>query len=55
MTPPFGFNLFYLNGIVPLEITLADICRSVIPYTLLELTRMVLVIIFPQITLRLSI
>src|SRR5690606_9057900 len=32
MTPPFGFNLFYLKGIVPPGITMADIYRSVIPY-----------------------
>ena len=49
MTPPFGFNLFYLKGIVPPGITMGDIYRSVIPYTLVELTGMVIVMIFPQI------
>jgi len=38
MTPPFGFNLFYLKGIVPKDITMGDIYRSVVPYTLVELT-----------------
>jgi tripartite ATP-independent transporter DctM subunit len=47
MTPPFGFNLFYLKGIVPPEITMADIYRSVIPYTLVELAGLALVMIFP--------
>jgi len=51
MTPPFGFNLFYLKGIVPPGISMADIYRSVIPYTMVELTGMILVIIFPQIAL----
>ena len=49
MTPPFGFNLFYLKGIVPPGITMADIYRSVIPYTMVELTGMIIIIIFPQI------
>ena len=49
MTPPFGFNLFYLKGIVPPEITMGDIYRSVIPYTLVESTGLALVMIFPQI------
>ncbi len=49
MTPPFGFNLFYLKGIVPPGITMADIYRSVIPYTLVESTGLALVMIFPQI------
>ncbi len=49
MTPPFGFNLFYLKGIVPPSITMGDIYRSVIPYTLVESTGLVLVMLFPQI------
>ena len=49
MTPPFGFNLFYLKGIVPSGITMGDIYRSVIPYTLVEATGLALVMIFPQI------
>ena len=49
MTPPFGFNLFYLKGIVPPGITMGDIYRSVIPYTIVESTGLALVMIFPQI------
>jgi tripartite ATP-independent transporter DctM subunit len=47
MTPPFGFNLFYLKGIVPPSISMADIYRSVIPYTLVELAGLALVMAFP--------
>jgi tripartite ATP-independent transporter DctM subunit len=46
-TPPFGFNLFYLKGIVPKDITMGDIYRSVIPYTLVMLFGLILVMIFP--------
>ena len=49
MTPPFGFNLFYLKGIVPEGITMGDIYKSVIPYTLVELTGLVIIMLFPQI------
>lgn len=34
MTPPFGFNLFYLKGVVPPGVTMGDIYRSVVPYVL---------------------
>ena len=51
MTPPFGFNLFYLKGIVPKGITMADIYRSVIPFTIVESTGLALVMIFPEIAL----
>lgn len=46
-TPPFGFNLFYLKGIVPQGITMGDIYRSVIPYTLVMIFGLILVMIFP--------
>jgi tripartite ATP-independent transporter DctM subunit len=49
MTPPFGFNLFYLKGIVPPGITMGDIYRSVIPYTIVESMGLALVMVFPQI------
>lgn len=51
MTPPFGFNLFYLKGIVPPWITMADIYRSVIPYTLVEIVGLAIVMAFPAIAL----
>ncbi len=49
MTPPFGFNLFYLKGIVPPSITMGDIYRSVIPFVIVESTGLALVMIFPKI------
>jgi tripartite ATP-independent transporter DctM subunit len=49
MTPPFGFNLFYLKGIVPPSITMGDIYRSVIPFTIVESTGLAVVMIFPKI------
>jgi TRAP-type mannitol/chloroaromatic compound transport system permease large subunit len=51
MTPPFGFNLFYMKGVVPPSISMMDIYRSVIPFTFVELFGLVLVMIFPQIAL----
>jgi tripartite ATP-independent transporter DctM subunit len=51
MTPPFGFNLFYLKGVAPPDVTMGDIYRSVIPYTAVELVGLVLIIIFPAIAL----
>ncbi|MFW5930632.1 MAG: TRAP transporter large permease [Desulfosalsimonas sp.] len=51
MTPPFGFNLFYMKGIVPPEITMVDIYRSVIPFTLVELLGLIIVMVFPPIAL----
>jgi tripartite ATP-independent transporter DctM subunit len=51
MTPPFGFNLFYLKGVAPPEVTMADIYKSVIPYVLVTIVGLALVIIFPDIAM----
>jgi len=51
LTPPFGYNLFYMKGIVPPEITIGDIYRSVIPFVALQGAALAIVMIFSQIAL----
>ncbi|MDP2917291.1 MAG: TRAP transporter large permease subunit, partial [Dehalococcoidia bacterium] len=51
ITPPFGFNLFYLKGVAPPSITLRDIYKSIAPFVALELAGLALIMIFPQIAL----
>lgn len=51
LTPPFGFNLFYLKSIVPKDIVITDLYRAVIPFVCLQLVALVIVMIFPQIAL----
>ncbi len=51
LTPPFGWNLFYLKGVAPEGITIRDIYRSIIPFVLLQLTGLIIVLIFPKIAL----
>ncbi|MDV7341205.1 TRAP transporter large permease subunit [Terasakiella sp. A23] len=50
-TPPYGFALFYLKGIAPPEIGMSEIYKSVTPFILLNLTVLVLCMVFPQIVL----
>lgn len=51
LTPPFGYNLFYMRAVAPPEVTIIDIYRSVIPFVGLQLVGLALVVIFPQIAL----
>jgi tripartite ATP-independent transporter DctM subunit len=51
LTPPYGFNLFYVKSIVPQEITMGDIYRSVVPFVALQILGLILIMIFPQIAL----
>jgi tripartite ATP-independent transporter DctM subunit len=49
MTPPFGFNLFYMKGLVPPGISMATIYRASVPYTIVSLVGLALIMIFPKI------
>jgi tripartite ATP-independent transporter DctM subunit len=51
ITPPFGYNLFWMRAMAPPEITLMDIYRSIVPFVLLMTLSLIILIIFPQITL----
>ncbi len=51
MTPPFGFNLFYLKGVAPPGITMGDIYASVIPYVIVTLVGVLLIILIPDIAM----
>jgi TRAP-type mannitol/chloroaromatic compound transport system permease large subunit len=51
LTPPFGYNLFYLRSIAPEGVQMADIYRSVIPFIALQRLCLILVSIFPRIIL----
>ncbi len=51
LTPPFGFNLFYMKGVVPPGITMGDIYKSVIPFVGLQAIGLITIMIFPQIAL----
>ena len=51
LTPPFGYNLFLMKGIVPKDVTMGDIYRSIIPFVTIQALGLVLVMIFPQLAL----
>ncbi len=49
LSPPFGFSLFYLKGVAPPEITTGHLYRGIVPFIIIQLTFLILVIIFPEI------
>jgi tripartite ATP-independent transporter DctM subunit len=51
LTPPFGYNLFYLRGVAPRDVTMLDIYRSIVPFVFLMLLGLGLCIAFPEIIL----
>ncbi len=51
ISPPFGPAAFYLKGVVPANISLSDIFRSIWPYLALQVVALAIVIAFPQVAL----
>ncbi len=52
ITPPFGFNLFYMKALAePMGIKMSTIYRSAIPFVILEIIGLIIIMLFPQIAL----
>lgn len=49
LTPPFGFSLFYLRGVAPTDVLTTSIYRGVVPFILIQVTGLLLLILFPWI------
>ncbi|MBS8227347.1 TRAP transporter large permease subunit [Vannielia litorea] len=51
LSPPFGPACFWLKSVAPKDVTLQEIFLSVLPFIALQITGLVLVMMFPQIAL----
>ena len=50
-TPPVAMAAFYLKGVAPKSVELADIFRGALPFVFMVFSTMVLVYVFPQLVL----
>jgi tripartite ATP-independent transporter DctM subunit len=48
LTPPFGYALFYFKGVAPEEYTMMHVYRGIIPFVLLQVTGMLIIVLFPS-------
>ena len=51
LTPPLGFSLFYLRSVAPPSIPTKTIYKGAIPFICLQLSVLILVILFPDLAL----
>jgi len=51
LTPPFGFCLFYMKGVAPPEVSMADIYRSISPMVLIQLVVVIFILVFPEVVM----
>ena len=49
LTPPFGFELFYLRGVAPSHVTTRQIYQGVLPFVIIQLVGLGLLALFPQV------
>lgn len=48
ITPPFGYTLFYLKGVLPKGIGIGQVYRGVIPFFLIQVGILILFAVFPN-------
>ena len=48
LTPPFGFSLFYLKGVVPSSVRTIDIYKGVVPFILIQIFVLMIIVFFPE-------
>lgn len=48
ITPPFGFNLFYLKSVAPPDMTMGEIYLNIYPFVAVLIVGMAIVMVFPQ-------
>jgi len=51
LTPPFGFSLFYLKAVAPDSVGIHQIYRGIIPFVVIQVLTLVLLLVFPRVTL----
>ncbi len=49
LTPPFGFVLFWIKGVLPKDVSMGDVYNSVGPFVVLQFVGLTLIFFFPQI------
>jgi tripartite ATP-independent transporter DctM subunit len=51
LTPPVGFSLFYMKGVVPPSVTTKHIYYGVIPFVIIQLVAVAIVFLWPELVL----
>jgi len=51
ISPPFGYTLFYMKGVLPAGIGMGTVYRAIIPFMLLQALGILICAIFPELVL----
>ncbi len=50
LTPPFGFVLFWIKGVLPKDVSMGDVYKSVGPFVVIQFFALALIFVFPAIS-----
>ena len=48
ITPPFGYTLFYIKGVLPPGIGMETVYRAILPFLVLQIMALILFMLFPD-------
>ena len=48
ITPPFGYTLFYIKGVLPPGIGMGTVYRAILPFLVLQILALILFMLFPD-------
>jgi TRAP-type mannitol/chloroaromatic compound transport system permease large subunit len=51
ITPPLGLNVYVIKGLMPEDVDLGTIFRGCFPFLIMDLLTLLLLFLFPEITL----
>lgn len=49
ITPPFGYTLFYIKGVLPPHIGMGTVYRAIVPFLILQLIALIVFMLYPDI------
>ena len=47
LTPPFGFALFYVRGVAPMEVKTSHIWKGALPFVILQILLIIIILLMP--------
>jgi TRAP-type mannitol/chloroaromatic compound transport system permease large subunit len=53
ITPPFGFSLFYLRGVLPKNVETVEIYKGIMPFLLIQVLLVIAVFMLPALATKL--
>jgi TRAP-type mannitol/chloroaromatic compound transport system permease large subunit len=48
ITPPFGYTLFYMKGVLPSGVSMGEVYRGIVPFFMLQVLCLAILMLWPS-------